>query len=191
MDYWDKPLPLAVMPESGPLPLMVTLLDVNRALIGKLPQGYLKRAHWLKAGQTLVTAAQTGEPRDLQSAFEAIVEALNKEGWLKRSIPAPKPLHIGPLRSEPPPAVPLHIGPLRSEPPPAVPLRSGSFRSGASVVRNISPRRAAEPLWRRILPAGTNRQAAEGQQQASTRAKLEPKDLRRFVQQHFLDRSDG
>jgi hypothetical protein len=85
MDYWDKLWPLAIMPTSGPLPLMVSLLDANRALIDNLPKDHLKRSHWLKAGQALVTAAETGDSRDIELAFETIVDALVREGWLKRS----------------------------------------------------------------------------------------------------------
>ncbi len=171
MDYWDKPLPLAVMPESGPLPLMVTLLDVNRALIGKLPQGYLKRAHWLKAGQTLVIAAESGETRDIELAFVAVVDALTREGWLKQSITVPEPLRSEPLRSEPP----------RFEAPRFELLRKVRISSG-----NTTPRRPAEPLWRRIGPVSTDRRTGEGQQRASASLNPAPKDLERFVREHLL-----
>jgi len=86
VDYWDKPLPFVIAPKSGPLPQMASLLDANRALIGNLPEGYLKRPHWLMAGQALVTAAETGELKDIQLAFECIVDALNEEGWLRPAI---------------------------------------------------------------------------------------------------------
>jgi hypothetical protein len=143
MDYWDKPWPLAIVPESGPLPLMVSLLDANRALIDKLPKGYLKRAHWLRAGHALLTAAETGESRDIELAFEAIVDALNEEGWLKGSISVTAPLRSDPFRSEP----------LRSEPPPrSEPPRSEPPRNVRMSGGDIAPRWRAEPLWRRIRP---------------------------------------
>ena len=34
-----------ITPKSGPLSRMVTLIDANRALVGELPQGYLKLAN--------------------------------------------------------------------------------------------------------------------------------------------------
>ncbi len=186
MDYWDKPLPLAVMPESGPLPLMVTLLDVNRALIGKLPQGYLKRAHWLEAGRTLVIAAQSGETRDVELVFAAVVDALIREGWMKRSISIPKPLRIGPPPSGPPPSEPFRAGPLRSEAPPAEPLRREPLRNVRLSGGDIAPRWPAEPLWRRLRPVSTDRRAAEGQQRASASLNPAPKDLEQFVREYLL-----
>lgn len=80
--HWHEPLANVITPKRGPLPQMVSLIDANRALIGELPQGYLKRAHWLRAGRALVTAAKTGASRDIEWAYEAIVAALIKEGWL-------------------------------------------------------------------------------------------------------------
>ena len=175
MDYWDKSWPLAIWPTSGPLPLMVSLLDANRALIDKLPKGYLKRSHWLRAGQTLVTAAQTGEPQDIELASEAIVDALVKEGWLKRSISVPEPLRAERPRFELPrfelPCLEAPCSePLRSEQPPR-PVAPSKVHAS---VGNVTPRRPAEPLWRRIRPVGAERQAAEVQQRA-------PKDLEQFV----------
>jgi hypothetical protein len=211
MDHWDRPLPLAIMPKSGPLPLMVSLLDANRALIDKLPKGYLKRSHWLKAGQALVTAAETGQPRDIELAFDAIVDALVREGWLKRSIAIPEPLRadwprFGLPRFEPPrfePPRPERPGfqPPRSEPPRperpgfqpprSEPLcsewpRSTPLHNVRRSDANIAPRRAAEPLWRRIDPVGTNRQTAEGEQRASGSFKPGPKDLEQFVREYLL-----
>jgi hypothetical protein len=87
MDNWDKPLTYVITPKSGPLQKMESLLDANRALIGELPRGYLKRAHWLRAGHALVTAAETGMRIHIEWAFEGIVAALDEEGWLSRDIP--------------------------------------------------------------------------------------------------------
>jgi hypothetical protein len=132
MDHWDEPLTYVITPKSGPLRKMVSLLDANRALIGELPRGYLKRAHWLKAGQALVTAAGTGGSRDFEWAFEAIVAALDEEGWLPRGV-------------------------SRAQPPRFAPPRS-VVRSNVRVsVGNITPRRAAEPLWRSIQPNTSDR----------------------------------
>ena len=152
MDYWNKPLTSLITPKSGPLPQMASLLDANRALIDKLPRGYLKRAHWLRAGQALLTAAETGESGDIEMAFEAIFEALSKEGWLSRGISI-----TAPLRSKPPPSEPLRREPLRSGPPRFEPPRNVGASAG-----NVTPRRPAEPLWRRIRPVSKDRQSAEG-----------------------------
>jgi len=93
MDHWDEPLTYVITPKSGPLRKMVSLLDANRALTGELPKGYLKRAHWLRAGQVLMTAAETGVSRDIEWAFEAIVAALAEEGWFTRCAVEPMDRH--------------------------------------------------------------------------------------------------
>ncbi len=80
-DHWHEPLANVITPKSGPLPQIMSLIDARRALL-ELPQGYLKRAYWLTAGRALMTAATTGESRDIEWAYEAIVAALVKEGWL-------------------------------------------------------------------------------------------------------------
>ena len=36
----------------------------------------------LRAGKALVTAAETGQSSDVECAYEAIVAALDEEGWL-------------------------------------------------------------------------------------------------------------
>jgi hypothetical protein len=92
MDYWDQPLTFMITPKSGPLPQMSSLIDANRALTGNLPNGFLKRPHWLRAGQALVSAAETGKAADIEVAFESIVIALDEEGWLAREIPSAPPL---------------------------------------------------------------------------------------------------
>jgi hypothetical protein len=79
---WTVPLAFVITPKSGPLRQMTTLLDANRALTQDLPRGYLKRSHWLRAGQQLVTAAETCLPADNRAAFEEIVTALECEGWM-------------------------------------------------------------------------------------------------------------
>ena len=88
MADWDTRLTFVITPKSGPLRKMVRLRDAQQALIGDLPPGFLRRAHWLKAGKALVTAAETGKPKDIEWAFESIVAALDEEGWFApRRIP--------------------------------------------------------------------------------------------------------
>ena len=78
MADWDTLLTFAITPKSGPLRKMVRLRDAKRAL-EELPPGYMKRVHWLRASACLVTAAETGKPKDIEWAFESIVAALEEE----------------------------------------------------------------------------------------------------------------
>ncbi len=154
MADWDTLLTFAIAPKSGPLRKMVRLRDAQQALIADLPSGFLRRAHWLKAGKTLVTAAETGKSKDIEGAFEAIVAALDEEGWLPQGVSCAPP-----SCSEP-----LCVEPLRAIIPSIIRASVGNF----------APRRPAEPLWRRMHPVGTNGQAAEGEQQASASLKRGP-----------------
>jgi hypothetical protein len=126
MDYWDKPLTHVITPKNGPLPQMTSLLDANRAIIGNLPQGYLKRAHWLTAGQALVTAAETGKSSDIELAFDSIVAALEEEGWR-----SPRIYH--------------DRLPFAGNPP---------EHSASGGNEDLAAPRTDEPLWRRIRPNG-------------------------------------
>jgi hypothetical protein len=174
MDNWDTFLTFVITPKSGPLRKLVRLHDVRQALIADLPPGYLKRAHWLRAGQALVTAAETGKSRDVERASEAIVAALDEEGWLPPGVSrAP--------RSEPPRSERPRFEPPRFEPPPSV-VRCSLSQSVGNVTRKLP----AEPLWRRIDPVGTNRQSAEGEQRASASFTRGPKDLEQFVRDYLL-----
>jgi hypothetical protein len=147
MDYWDAPLTYMITPKSGPLPQMSSLLDANRALTGNLPNGFLKRPHWLRAGKALVSAAETGEPRDIEEAFETIVIALEEEGWLTRDILIAPPLMANPadlgIEDE-------KIEWLSAAIAPDEEIRNEEI--GANVDTHALARRTEEPLWRRILP---------------------------------------
>ena len=93
MADWDTRLTFVITPKSGPLRRMVRLRDAQQALIADLPSGFLRRAHWLKAGKASVTAAETGKPKDIEWAFESIVAALDEEGWLPQGasrVPPPR-----------------------------------------------------------------------------------------------------
>jgi len=93
MADWDTRLTFVIAPKSGPLRKMVRLRDAKQALIADLPLGYLKRIHWLRAGQALVTAAESGKPKDIECAFESIVAALDEEGWLPQGVSRVPPPH--------------------------------------------------------------------------------------------------
>lgn len=118
MADWDTRLTFVITPKSGPLRRMVRLRDAKRAL-EELPPGYLRRVHWLRASACLVTAAETGKPKDIEWAFESIVAALDEEGWLPQ-------------------------GASRVPPP-----RSVVSSNDRVSVGNITLRLSGEPLWRR------------------------------------------
>jgi hypothetical protein len=118
MADWDTRLTFAITPKSGPLRRMVRLRDAKRTL-EELPPGYLKRVHWLRASACLVTAAETGKPKDIEWAFESIVAALDEEGWLPQGV--------------------------SRVPPPRSVVSSNDCVS----VGNITRRPPGEPLWRR------------------------------------------
>ena len=91
MADWDTRLTFVITPKSGPLRKMVRLRDAQQALIADLPSGFLRRAHWLTAGKALVTAAETGKPKDIEWVFESIVAALDEEGWLPQGVSSVTP----------------------------------------------------------------------------------------------------
>jgi hypothetical protein len=80
MDYWHKSFKYRITPKRGPMPQMSSLIDAKGALL-ELPQGFLRRPHWLRAGHALLAASQTGRPIDIQWAFDTIVAAVDEEGW--------------------------------------------------------------------------------------------------------------
>ena len=175
MADWDTRLTFVITPKSGPLRKMVSLRDAQQALIADLPSGFLRRAHWLKAGKALVTAAEAGKPKDIEWAFESIVAALDEEGWLPQGVSRVPPLRVGNVTPRPPgeplwrrrafeaveaaldqegwlpqdaSRVPLpRSGPLHFDPP-----RFQSLRRVRPSVGSFTARPPAEPLWRRIRP---------------------------------------
>jgi hypothetical protein len=80
MDYWHKSFKYPITPKCGPMPQMSSLVDARGAFL-ELPQGFLRRPHWLRAAKALLTASQTGRPIDIQWAFDTLVAAVDEEGW--------------------------------------------------------------------------------------------------------------
>lgn len=80
--FWDKPLSYEITPKSGPVRRMVTLADVRSAMVYDLPTGTTKQPHWLNAGLLVVAASETGQQSDIRVATDALIEALEVEGWL-------------------------------------------------------------------------------------------------------------
>ncbi len=136
MADWDTLLTFIITPKSGPLRKMVTLHDCQQAIIADLPPGLLRRAHWLKAGKALVTAAETAKPKDIEWVFESIVAALDEEGWL------PQGASRVPPRSDLP----------RFDLPRFDPPHFESLRRVRPSVSNVTPRRPPEPLWWHTRP---------------------------------------
>jgi hypothetical protein len=82
--HWNKDLAYWITPKSGPLRGMSTLIDANHALSNDLPNGYLKRPHWLDVGKLLAQAAETGNDEDVQIATDELLRAIEEEGWMNR-----------------------------------------------------------------------------------------------------------
>jgi len=69
---------------------METLIDANHGLSQDLPLAYLRRRHWLEAGNSLVEAATTGEDADVELATEKLLFAIEHEGWMERPVLIPE-----------------------------------------------------------------------------------------------------
>ena len=69
---------------------METLIDANHALSKDLPLAYLRRQHWLEAGNLLVEAATTGDDGDRDLATEKLLYAIEHEGWMERPVLIPE-----------------------------------------------------------------------------------------------------
>jgi hypothetical protein len=55
-----------------------------------LPLAYLRRRHWLEAGNLLVEAATTGKGADVERATEKLLFAIEHEGWMERPVLIPE-----------------------------------------------------------------------------------------------------
>ncbi len=86
---WDIPLAYEISPKSGPMRRLTTLDDVRSAMVHDLPLGSTKKPHWLRAGQMVVAAAEDGwaSPAELRDITEALVDALDAEGWMDAAPP--------------------------------------------------------------------------------------------------------
>src|ERR1700716_3096305 len=90
MMYWTKELSYTTTPRGGPMRSMETLTDANHGLSQDLPLAYLRRRHWLEAGNSLVEAATTGEDADVELATEKLLFAIEHEGWMERPVLIPE-----------------------------------------------------------------------------------------------------
>ncbi len=90
--HWERSLTYEIQPKSGPLRgRLTTLADVRSAMIHDLPPGATKRPHWLRAGMLIVQASESGFASDIRIATDALIEALDAEGWLSLPPRPPEP----------------------------------------------------------------------------------------------------
>ena len=80
--FGERPLTYEITPKSGPLRKLATLADVRSALVHDMPAELRKRPHWLRAGMLVVAASESGTAADIRVATDALIEALDAEGWL-------------------------------------------------------------------------------------------------------------
>jgi len=81
---WNAELAYNVTPKSGPMRAMRTLRDANYALLDDLTAQRRYRRHWFAVGRLLMAAAKTGGRLDVMLATDALVMALEFEGWMTR-----------------------------------------------------------------------------------------------------------
>lgn len=82
--FWNEALTYIITPKSGPVRQLKTLDDAKSALMEDLPAGGTKRPHWLQAGMRVVAASESGSPEDISAATDALLAALETEGWMNR-----------------------------------------------------------------------------------------------------------
>lgn len=81
---WDAELSYFVTPKSGPMRAMRTLRDVTQAFLDDLPREIRYQPHWQMLGRLLRAAATTRSAVAIRIATDALVRALEREGWMKR-----------------------------------------------------------------------------------------------------------
>ena len=82
--HWTEQLAYTITPKSGPMRRMETLLDANRAISEDIPREVRKHHQWFSAGTLLVRASITGSAADIQKATDAVLKAVESEGWMSR-----------------------------------------------------------------------------------------------------------
>ena len=88
--HWHDQLAYTITPKSGPVRRMETLLDANQALLNDLPKGFLQRPHWHAAAVRLAHASETGDKIDIREVTDALLRAVEREGWMTRPAPERK-----------------------------------------------------------------------------------------------------
>lgn len=114
---WNTELAYFVTPKSGPMRPMRTLVDVNRALLDDLPFGCRLRPHWAAVARLLLIASDTGATIDVRLATDALVRALETEGWMTRPRPAGTAPIVAPAVVTQAVAAPAAVTPAAVAPP--------------------------------------------------------------------------
>lgn len=81
---WNIELAYFVTPKSGPMRAMRTLGDVNRAYLDDLTARRRLGRHWFAVGRLLMEAAKSGSRVYVMLVTDALVMALEIEGWMSR-----------------------------------------------------------------------------------------------------------
>ena len=79
---WNAELAYLVTPKSGPMRAMRTLRDINYALLDDLTPQCRYRRHWFLVGKLLMAAATSEGRLAVMLATDALVMALEVEGWM-------------------------------------------------------------------------------------------------------------
>lgn len=79
---WNAELAYFVTPRSGPMRAMRTLRDINQALLDDVPARSRYQRHWFIVGRLLMRAAQGTSRIDLLLVNDALLVALEIEGWM-------------------------------------------------------------------------------------------------------------
>jgi hypothetical protein len=99
---WNVELTYLVTPKSGPMRAMQTLRDLNYAFLDDLTAHCSHRGHWYAVGRLLVKAATSRARLDVMLVTEALMMALETEGWMTAQ-------RVGPRMSSIPPVGIIHV----------------------------------------------------------------------------------
>jgi hypothetical protein len=97
---WTSELTHDVTPKSGPMRAMRPLRDVNYAFLEDLTPQCRYRRHWFAVGRLLMAAANGGGRLDIMLATDALLMALEVEGWMTRA-PRARPIKRGDIARPP------------------------------------------------------------------------------------------
>jgi hypothetical protein len=80
---WNAELAYDVTPKCGPMRTMRKLRDANYALLDDLTAQCRYQRHWFAVGRLLMATAESGGRLDVMLATDALVMALEVEGWMR------------------------------------------------------------------------------------------------------------
>jgi hypothetical protein len=79
---WNAELAYFITPRSGPMRPMRTLADVNQALLDDLPHKIRHQPRWQLIARLVLAAARTASPLAQRIATDALLQAVEAEGWM-------------------------------------------------------------------------------------------------------------